>query len=75
MLLPGNGQKLCAVSRHQRLIGGDHILARHEAGLHEGIGRIQSAHGFHHNLHFLVLLNHLEIVDDLICHRTVRELP
>ena len=60
---------------HQRLIGGDHMLARHQAGLHKRIGRIQTAHGLHYNLHFLVLLNHLEIVDDLICHRTVRELP
>ena len=60
---------------HQGLIGGDHMLASHKAGLHEWISGIQSAHGLHHNLHFLVLLNHLEIMDNLVCHRTVRELP
>ena len=51
------------------------MLAGLQAGLHEGVGRIQAAHGLHHNLHFPVLLDHLEIVDNLVRHRAVREIP
>ena len=51
------------------------MLAGLQAGFHEGVGRVQPAHGLHHDLNFPVLFNHLKIVDNLIRHRTVREIP
>ena len=54
-------QQFIIKGSHQSLVGGDHVLARLDAGADKLIGRMQSAHGFHHGINGFILQDGLKI--------------
>lgn len=73
--VPGNGQQLVALGRHQFLVGGDHTFSRQQAALDKIIGRIQSTHGFHHNGNGGIVFDISEVLGEPVGERAAGEFP
>ena len=68
-------QQLTAMLRHQLLVGGDDVLARHQRPLRVFVGRLHAADGLHHHADVVVLFDLLEIVGHQLAVRAVLEVP
>ena len=71
----GQGQQLCALLRHQLLVGGYNMLARLQSTPGVLIGRVYPANGFHHHADALVLFNPPEVIRHQLTVGAILEMP
>ena len=71
----GQGQQLCALLRHQLLVGGDHVLAGVQGPLRVLVGRLHAADGLHHHPDSMVLLDLREVIRHQLTVGPVLEMP
>ena len=57
-------QQLVPLGRHQFLVGGDDAFARLQAAFDEFIGRMEAAHGLHHDADIRVVQDIVEILSE-----------
>ena len=70
-----NFQQLVALGGHQLFVGGDDVLPREQAALHEIVGRVETAHGFHHDADVRIVQNVVELLGELVGIGQVGKLP
>ena len=73
-MLPCKSQQLCAIGGNHLLVGGTHAAAAFQALAHIRISKTGAADGFHNDLDFRIVQDHIDIFHKQRCVRRIRKI-